>query len=226
MSGISISFNAGETTALVGPNGSGKTTVFNLITGVLRPNSGDIRFGERSIVGLSPSTICRLGISRTYQDVRTFSLMTVLDNVAVAAAYGRPRRLNSADARCLAVEIINELGIGRLLRRTPAELNLFERKQVQLARALATAPRLLLLDEQMAGLTPREIDVAAEQIRRLQSRHGVTIVLIEHLMAAVTELAVRTIVLESGAVIADGHTSDVLTSERVQRAYLGGVTNA
>jgi branched-chain amino acid transport system ATP-binding protein len=223
---VTADFADNSITALVGPNGAGKTTVFNLITGVMRPHAGDIRFGESSIVGLRPSAICRLGIARTYQDVRTFSSMTVLDNVAVAAAFGRSRSLSAAAARAAALEVIGDLGLGRFVGRTTRDLNLFERKQVQLARALATTPRVLLLDEQMAGLTPSEMDVAVRQIRTIQERSHLTIILIEHLMSAVTDLAARTVVLDAGRVIADGPTRDVLASDQVQQAYLGRARDA
>ena len=221
VSHVSFGVPAGQTLGVIGPNGSGKTTLFNLITGVMRPTQGDVRILGRSIRGLRPSDVCRLGISRTYQEVRTFASMSVLDNVAVAASFGTPGGLSARAARAKAAEIIEEVGIADLILRNPADLNLFQRKQVQLARALATSPKILLLDEQMAGLAAGQIELATAEIRAVKARYGLTLILIEHLMEAISGLADRTVVLESGRLIADGPTVDVLRQEEVLTAYLG-----
>lgn len=219
----SVSFDvyAGEPLGIVGPNGAGKTTLFNLITGVLKPSKGEIRLDGHRLTHRSASRICRLGVARTYQDVRTFSSLSVLDNVAVAASFGSGAAMSLRRSRQAAMDVIERLDMTGLADMRPSGLNLFQRKQVQLARALASRPSILLLDEHLAGLHSNELDGAVEQIKEVCSAFEVTPIVIEHVMSAILQLAERTIVLNAGRVMADGPTQSVLELKEVRDAYLG-----
>ncbi|MBM3598975.1 MAG: ABC transporter ATP-binding protein [Alphaproteobacteria bacterium] len=209
---------AGVVTAVIGPNGAGKTTLFNLIAGAIKPDAGSVRFGGTDITGLRPDQICRAGIGRTFQLVRPFAGLTVEENVTAGALMREP---DVAAARVHANEILALLDLSDRRRRLAAELTLPDRKRLELARALATQPTLLLLDEVMAGLRPTETDRMVETLTRLNRERGLTIVLIEHVMRAVMALAGKVIVLHHGEKIAEGSPAAVATDPAVVESYLG-----
>jgi branched-chain amino acid transport system permease protein len=216
---VSVAIGAGELVGLVGPNGSGKTTLVNLLAGTVRPSRGRVLIAGRDTTGLAPHRIAHAGIARTYQIPRPFGSMTVLDNVAMAGMFGR-RRLPLAQARGEAATHLETVSLGRLASAYPSALNLHQRQLLEMARAVASEPRVLLLDEALAGLNPAEIDNAAEVIRRI-SAGGVTIVVVEHLLRVLNQLATRLVVLDRGRLLADGEPKAVLADPEVVRAYLG-----
>jgi ABC-type branched-subunit amino acid transport system ATPase component/ABC-type branched-subunit amino acid transport system permease subunit len=216
---VTLAVREGELIGLVGPNGSGKTTLVSLLAGTLRPTRGSIRVAGRDISGLSPHRVAHAGIARTYQIPRPFASMTVRDNVAIALMFGRePRPL--AQARQAAQQHIAFVGLSHLAGALPTALNLHQRQLLEIARALATSPQVLLLDEALAGLNPVEIDSAVEVIRRIQ-RSGTAVVIVEHLLRVVNQLATRVVVLDRGVCLADGDPKTVMSEPAVIRAYLG-----
>ena len=208
----------GDINGLIGPNGAGKTTIFNMIAGVYAPDSGSIVFDGVEIQGLRPDQICAAGIGRTFQIVKPFAGLTVLDNVMVGAFL---RNATAAEARRLATEIVEKLGLGPKRDLPASSLTLPDRKRLEVARALATRPKLLLLDEVMAGLRPTECDQMVEVFRELNRRDGTTILLIEHVMRAVMALAKHIGVLHHGEVIARGTPEQVVRDPAVLECYLG-----
>jgi branched-chain amino acid transport system permease protein len=222
--GVSLDVREAELIGLVGPNGSGKTTLVNLISGAFRPGSGELRVAGRSIVGVPPHRIAHLGVARTYQIPRPFESMTVRDNVAMAIMFGRAP-LPLEGARRAAQEHLDLVGLAHRAEARPAEVNLHERQLLEMARALATRPRVLLLDEALAGLSPVEVDDAAAVVRRIHAS-GVTIILVEHLMRVVNQLATRIVVLDQGLVLADGEPATVMREPAVVSAYLGSAAHA
>jgi branched-chain amino acid transport system ATP-binding protein len=211
----------GEINALIGPNGAGKTTIFNMIAGVYAPDAGEILFAGRPIHGLRPDQVCAAGIGRTFQIVKPFAGLSVLDNVMVGALL---RSRNAADARRLARAIVDRLGLGPKRELPASSLTLPDRKRLEVARALATRPKLLLLDEVMAGLRPTECDQMVALFRELNRADGTTILLIEHVMRAVMALARHIGVLHHGEVIARGTPEQVVRDPAVLECYLGEET--
>ena len=204
--------------AVIGPNGAGKTTLFNMIAGVFPPNGGSIAFAGERIDGEPPNEICRRGIGRTFQLVRPFPALSVEDNVVVGALH---RRHDVASARAHAREVLGRLDLYDKRAQPAASLTLPDRKRLEVARALATDPRLLLLDEVMAGLRPTETDRMVDILVRINKESGLTILLIEHVMRAVMSLASRVLVLHHGAAIAEGTPEQVVRDPAVVESYLG-----
>jgi branched-chain amino acid transport system ATP-binding protein len=213
----SFTAEAGRITALIGPNGAGKTTLFSIITGFLPPSEGSVVYDGANIVGERPHRLARRGIARTFQIVQPFAGLTVRENIAVGAHLSRPSRANALAA---ASDVARAVGLGDLLDRPAASLTIAGRKRLELARALAIEPRLLLLDEVLAGLNPFEIREMVPVIGTIRDR-GITIVMIEHVMQAVMSLAERVLVLAEGRVIAEGSPQAIAGDPRVVEAYLG-----
>jgi branched-chain amino acid transport system ATP-binding protein len=212
---------AGSINGLIGPNGAGKTTIFNMVAGVLAPDSGEIVFENKRIGGLRPDQVCAAGIGRTFQLVKPFAGLTVLDNVIVGALH---LSRNVSEARVHAASILRKLGLDAKAQLPASSLTLPDRKRLEVARALATRPRLLLLDEVMAGLRPTECDQMVEVFRDLNRSEGLTILLIEHVMRAVMALASHIGVLHHGEVIARGTPEEVVRHPAVLECYLGEET--
>jgi branched-chain amino acid transport system ATP-binding protein len=204
--------------ALIGPNGAGKTTIFNLIAGVHRPDSGDIHLGGARISGLRPHQVCAAGIGRTFQLVKPFDGMSVLDNAMVGALLREPA---VADARRRARAVLERLGLGPKADIPASQLTLADRRRLEVARALATRPSLLLLDEVMAGLRPPEIDEMVTVLQDVRRDEGITVLLIEHVMRAVMALAEHIVVLHHGEVVARGTPAAVVSDPAVLDCYLG-----
>ena len=214
---VSFSVQENETVALIGPNGAGKTTSFNLITGFHRPDSGSVYAYGREITGLKPHDICAHGLARTFQVAKPFGAMTVLDNV-MTGAFLRDR--NIGVAREKAREAIEFVGLSARDTTAAKDLTTLAQRRLEMARALATQPRILLLDEVMAGLNPSEIDQAVALIGKLSSR-GLTIVIVEHVMRAIMAVARHIVVLDHGQKIAEGAPKEIVENPEVVRAYLG-----
>jgi branched-chain amino acid transport system ATP-binding protein len=215
---VSFTVESNAIVALIGPNGAGKTTIFNVIAGVFAPDSGEILLSTRAISGMRPYQICALGIGRTFQIVKPFAGLSVLDNVIVGAL---ARSSGIHDARKYAAMIVDQLGLGPKGILPASSLTLPDRKRLEVARALATRPQLLLLDEVMAGMRPTECEQLVELLREMNRRDGITLLLIEHVMRAVMALADKVIVLHHGEVIAQGSTRQVVRDPAVLESYLG-----
>jgi len=207
--------------ALIGPNGAGKTTCFNMIAGVFPPDSGSIIFDNRKLQGFRPDQVCAAGIGRTFQIVKPFAGLSVLDNVMVGSFF---KEKTTPGARRVALEILQKLDLDAKADLPASSLTLPDRKRLEVARALATRPKLLLLDEVIAGLRPTECDTMVEVFRDLNRSDGLTIVLIEHVMRAVMALAQKVVVLHHGEVIARGAPADVVRDAAVLECYLGEET--
>jgi ABC-type branched-subunit amino acid transport system ATPase component len=233
---LSFEVNEGEILSIIGPNGAGKTTVLNLLTGINPPTSGSIHFQEQAITGLSPHRITRLGIARTFQTLRLFLNMSVIENVMAAAythtkanlfeiVFRTPRwRQEEATIRALAEETLSFFGerlVGYRFNQPAYSLSYANRRRLEIARAMATKPRLLLLDEPAAGMNPKETQEMTELIEKLRTEGGYTILLIEHDMNVVGAISDRVIALDYGQKVAEGLYQDVVTDERVIEAYLG-----
>jgi branched-chain amino acid transport system ATP-binding protein len=215
---VSFSLAEGELVGVMGPNGSGKTTLFNVITGALVPDDGRVILDGQSIAGLAAHRVCAHGIARTFQLVRPFPGLSALDNVLVGVLYGRARRPVRADAD--AEQLLTLVGLDGRGDVPAASLTLVDRKRLELARALATRPRVLLLDEFMAGLNPTETETAMRLIRRLRDE-GVTLLMVEHIVWALMDLADRLVVLSAGEKIAEGPPRAVAVDPTVIDVYLG-----
>ena len=219
LQGVSLAVERGEIVGLVGPNGSGKSTLINVLSGVYAPTAGEVRLDGRRIERAAPHVRSHLGVARTHQIPRPFESMSVRDNVAIACMFSRVRRTPEG-GRTSADEYLAVVGLQKRAEALPVEINLHERQLLELARALATEPTLLLLDEVLAGLNPAELEEAVVVLRRIRDR-GTTIVMVEHLMRVVTGLAERIVVLDRGRKLADGPQGEVMNDPEVRRAYLG-----
>lgn len=220
VSRVDFRVEQGEIVGLIGPNGAGKTTLFNLISGALVPSAGVIRFQGQNITGLKPHRICKMGLARTFQSVKVFPNMPVFENVLLGALFGKPNGVSIVQAAEEATALLEFVGLSAA-RATPAkDLTLVNQKRLELARALATKPQLLLLDELMAGLNPTEIGQAMELVARIRER-GITIFMIEHVMKAIMNACDRIMVLHHGVKIAEGTPQEIATSKTVIEVYLG-----
>jgi len=210
----------GEIVGLIGPNGSGKTTLFNLIGGVLTPDRGEIKFNDRDITGHKPHIVCQSGIARTFQLTKPFAQMTALQNVMIGRMYGSEpvRSMRQAEEECK--EILEFIGLGGRSLSVAATFGLVDRKRLEIARALATKPKLLLLDETMAGLNPTEMEDALQLVKAIGDS-GITLIVVEHVIRAILDISSRVIALNYGEKIAEGTPQEVVHNKKVVEAYLG-----
>jgi branched-chain amino acid transport system ATP-binding protein len=225
VSHVDFHVDQGEIVGLIGPNGAGKTTLFNLISAAFPLSSGEIRFKGKKINGLKPHGICKIGISRTFQEIKIFSNMTVLQNVLVGAFFGTPSRVSGADAAGEASQALEFVGLSAMSAAPIQDLTVVNQKRVEVARALATRPEMLLLDELMAGLTPTEVSEAMELVTEIRDK-GVTIFMVEHVMKAIMGICGRIMVLHHGEKIAEGTPREIAGNKTVIEIYLGEETNA
>lgn len=219
---VSFSVGKGEIVGLMGANGAGKTTLFKLIAGNERPTSGQILWEGRAIHGLRPDQVSRRGVARTYQIVRPFLGMSVQENVEIGVMYGTGRERRRSAARRKALEVLDEVGLANRAQRAAGTLTLAGRKRLEIARALATGPRLLLLDEVMAGLTATEVGEALQMVQAFHRQRGLTVLVIEHVMGVLSRLCARIVVLHHGQKLAEGTPGAVARNPEVVAAYLGG----
>ena len=226
LSRVSFEIGPGEIVGVIGPNGAGKTTLFSVLSGFLNPSHGEIRFMETSIAGMRPDRLCHLGIARTFQVVRPFLEMTVFENVKAGAVFGKPDRRSAAETNREVDEILERTGIAPLAHHMAHSLSLPERKRLEVARTLATHPRLLLLDEVLAGLNPREVEEAIPFIRSLNTERKISILMVEHNLRAIMGICRRILVLNFGQLIFNGTPEEVVDNPDVISAYLGDKGNA
>ena len=217
---VDFSIDQGEIFGLIGPNGAGKTTLFNLISGAHVLTSGTTRFKGENITGLKPNQICKRGIARTFQLIKLFGNMTVLENVLLASLFGRSKKITESDARRESLALLEFVGLSAV-RATPAkDLTLVNQKRLEVARGLATQPELLLLDELMAGLNSTEVTEAMALVTKIRNT-GITIMMIEHVMKAIMSVCDRIMVLHHGVKLAEGTPAEITTSKKVIEVYLG-----
>jgi len=222
---VDFQVDKGEIFGLIGPNGAGKTTLFNLIAGVYKPDKGEVQFNGEDLTGLRPDQICKKGIARTFQITKPFLNLSVLDNVVVGAYFGISHKESLNGAQTKAEEAIERAGLKEKVRALATNLTLVERKRLELARALATQPVILMLDEVIAGLNPKETMEMVKAILGIRDS-GITIFMIEHVIKAVMKVSDRIMVLHYGKKIAEGMPEKILHNPDVIRAYLGGITFA
>ncbi|MDD2427010.1 MAG: ABC transporter ATP-binding protein [Eubacteriales bacterium] len=215
---VSLQLHEGEILGLIGPNGAGKTTLFNCIAGYTKPSSGEIYLGEKPITGLKPHKICKLGIGRTFQIVQPFGDLSVLENVMIGAFCNTN---SMARAKEISEEILELTKLSHKKNDHANSLTIVDRKQLEIARALATKPRILLLDEVMAGLNPTESAQVSEMVKGIRDEMNISLLLIEHVMSVIMYLSDCVCVLDHGELIAQGCAEDVTTDERVIKSYLG-----
>lgn len=216
---LSLSVDRGEILGLIGPNGAGKTTAFNMISGYYEPNEGQITFDGENITGYRPDQICKLGLARTFQVVKPFTQLSVLDNVMVGA-YNRTNDDN--EARKKAQEILDFLGMNEMTNQLAGSLSVAGRKRLEIARVVATEPKMILFDEAMAGLRPKETDEIIELVRQI-SRQGIALLLVEHVMKVIMSLSDHIVVIHHGEKIAEGEPEQIVQDKAVIDAYLGEV---
>jgi len=214
---LTFSVERGEILGLIGPNGAGKTTVFNLVTGFVRPSAGVVRLEGRPLTGLRPHAVVRRGAARTFQIVKPFPGLSVRENVTVAAFVRHPVR---RDAEARAEEVLERVGLAHRAGTAAGQLTLLDQKRLEVAKALATSPRLLLLDEPMGGLNPAEVDAASALVARIRDE-GITVVLVEHVMKAIMAISSRVVVMNQGEKIAEGPPARVVEEPAVLAAYFG-----
>lgn len=220
--GVTVGVDDGEILAIVGPNGAGKSTLLKLIVGLERPTNGSITFDGRQITGHPTHTVSRLGIAMVQQTPRVFPSMSVMENATLGAIFGSDAGNRSeSDAQAIGGEMLTIVGLGDRHDDQVGNLNLHERRFLELARALAGQPKLILLDEVMAGLNDAELSASIEMVRTIRERFGITVVWVEHVMKAVMQLAERVVVLDFGRVLAEGQAETVMRDEAVVNAYLG-----
>jgi len=217
---VNFEVHPGEIFCVIGPNGSGKSTLFNVVTGFLKASSGKVTFMGKDITGLAPHEICRKGIARIFQLVKPFHQLTAFQNVMVGRTYGKDPASNFGKGKEEVLEILNFVGLGNRKEVIASQLTVAERKRLELARALATHPRLLLLDELMAGLNSAETEMAMDLVNRIRDS-GVTVMMVEHIMKAVLGISDRVMVLNAGEKIAEGFPKEVVKNQLVIEAYLG-----
>ena len=220
VSQVDFCINQGEIVGMIGPNGAGKTTLFNLISGALVPTSGKITFKSQNITGLKPHQICRKGMARTFQLVKLFGDMTVLENILLGSLFGTSTGMSESNAKRESVELLEFVGLSAMEGVLCQELTIANQKRLEVARALATKPELLLLDEVMAGLNPTEVAQATELIRKIRDK-GITVFMIEHVMKAIMDISDRIIVLHYGEKIAEGTPEEITANKTVIEVYLG-----
>ena len=225
VSHVDLHVDQGEIVGLIGPNGAGKTTLFNLISAALPLKSGEIRFKGQKLNGLKPHQICKMGIARTFQQTKIFADMPVFQNVLVGASFGSPTRISSADAATEASQALEFVGLSAMSAVPAKDLTLVNQKRTELARALATKPDLLLLDELMAGLNPTEIAEAMELVTKIRDK-GITIFMVEHVMKAIMGICERIMVLHHGEKIAEGTPQEIAANKTVIEVYLGEEAHA
>ncbi len=221
LSDVTFDVEAGQIMGLMGANGAGKTTLFSLIAGNMRPSSGDIRYAGRSVIGLRPDQICRLGVARTFQIVRPFPALSVLENLRTAAMFGKAQLRTVASADAASRQVLEEVGLADLARHPAATLTLSGQKRLEIARAVATGAQLVLLDEVMAGLTPVEVAQMLDTLRRMQASRGLTLLVIEHVVRALMDLCSSIVVLHHGQLIAQGTPREIRDDKQVLSVYFG-----
>ena len=219
---ISFSVNEGEIVSIIGPNGAGKTTLFNCLTGFQKPESGSVIFDSHKMDGLPPNSIARKGLVRTFQIVQTFAAMTILDNVMIGALINT-RDLQTAENR--AIEVLNFAGLIDKKDSLGKNLTIADKKRLEIARAIAAQPKMLLLDECIAGLNPAEVKQAVELLQKIRDA-GVTLLIVEHVMEVIMPISTKVVVLDSGKKIAEGKPQEIALDEKVIKAYLGDRYNA
>ena len=225
VSNVDFHVDQGEIVGLIGPNGAGKTTLFNLISAALPLSSGEIRFKGQKLNGLKPHRICKMGIARTFQQTKVFANMPVLQNVLVGAFFGSQDRISGAEAAGEASQALEFVGLSAMAGESIQDLTLVNQKRVEVARALATKPELLLLDELMAGLNPTEVSEAMELVTRIRDK-GITIFMVEHVMKAIMGICERIMALHHGEKIAEGTPQEIAANKKVIEIYLGEETHA
>jgi branched-chain amino acid transport system ATP-binding protein len=223
VSEVDFYVDKGEILGLIGPNGAGKTTLFNLISAALKPKSGTITFKGKNITGIKPYRVCRMGIARTFQTVKIFGNISVINNVRLASLFGDPQKPTETQATKEAMELLEFVGLAKDVNAPAKDLTLGNQKRLEMARALAAKPDLLLLDELMAGLNQTEVADAMDDIRQVRDR-GITIIMIEHVMKAIMSVCDRIIVLNYGKKIAEGTPQEIVNSKTVIEVYLGEQT--
>jgi len=220
VSDVDFHLNQGEILGLIGPNGAGKSTLFNLISAALTPKSGKILFKGVDITRIKPNRICRMGLARTFQNVKIFSNLTVLENVLIGSFFGSSAKISPSQAERYAEEVLAFTGLSAAKESPAADLTLANQKRLEVARALATQPQVIMLDELMEGLNPSEVSQAMDLVIRIRDK-GVAVIMIEHVMKAIMHICGRVMVLHHGVKIADGTPTEIAADQTVMKVYLG-----